>query len=103
VETRSAKHKAFGYRFWPHELKGEGFFIAVLKKDETESHSKQNHSSLSKATNKEIDLSEKYLLKDDWLFFKQKEIIRVIHKQWQNDISLLQKNLYFKKSRRAIG
>ena len=103
VETRSAKHKAFGYRFWPHKLKGEGFFITVLQKDETESHSKQNHSSLSKATNKEIDLSEKYLLKDDWLFFKQKEIIRVIHKQWQNDILLLQKNLYLKKAGVQLG
>jgi len=103
VETRSAKHKAFGYRFWPHKLKGEGFFIAVLKKDETESHSKQNHSSLSKATNIEINLSEKYLLKGDWLFFKQKEIIRVIHKQWQNDISFLQKNLYLKKAGVQLG
>lgn len=103
VETRSAKHKAFGYRFWPHKLKGEGFFIAVLKKDETESHSKQNRSSLSKATNIEINLSEKYLLKEDWLFFKQKEIIRVIHKQWQNDISFLQKNLYLKKAGVQLG
>jgi NOL1/NOP2/sun family putative RNA methylase len=103
VETKSPKNKAHGYRFWPHALKGEGFFIAALKKDETESYSKQNHSSLSKATNKEIDLSGKYLLKNDWLFFKQNEIIRVMHKQWQNDISLLQKNLYLKKAGVQLG
>ncbi|HEX5150234.1 MAG TPA: RNA methyltransferase [Parafilimonas sp.] len=103
VEARSAKHQAFGYRFWPHAVKGEGFFIAGLKKDEPESHIKQNHSSLLKATNKEIELLEKYLLKDDWLFFKQNEIIRVIHKQWQNDISLLQKNLYLKKAGVQLG
>ena len=103
VETRSRKHKAYGYRFWPHVLKGEGFFIAALKKDEPESYSKQNHSALSKATNKETDLSEKYLLKDDRLFFKQTEIIRVIRKQWQNDISLFQKNLYLKKAGVQLG
>jgi len=103
VETRSSKHKAYGYRFWPYALKGEGLFIAAFKKDESESHSRQNHSSLSKATNKEIDLLERYLLKDDWLFFKQNEIIRSIHKEWQYDISLLQKNLYLKKAGVQVG
>ncbi|MGJ1316761.1 methyltransferase RsmF C-terminal domain-like protein, partial [Sphingobacterium multivorum] len=30
--TSSNKHRAHGYRFYPHKLGGEGFFIAVLKK-----------------------------------------------------------------------
>jgi 16S rRNA C967 or C1407 C5-methylase (RsmB/RsmF family)/NOL1/NOP2/fmu family ribosome biogenesis protein len=32
VEVRSARHKAVGYRFFPDKLKGEGFFIACLRK-----------------------------------------------------------------------
>lgn len=32
VRTISEKHKGIGYRFLPHRLKGEGFFIAVLQK-----------------------------------------------------------------------
>ncbi|MGO1597380.1 MAG: methyltransferase RsmF C-terminal domain-like protein [Sphingobacterium sp.] len=30
-ETRSAKHQGHGYRFYPHQTKGEGFFISVLR------------------------------------------------------------------------
>ncbi len=31
-EVVSDKHQAFGYRFWPDKIKGEGFFIACFKK-----------------------------------------------------------------------
>ena len=33
VETCSEKHKAFGYRFFPDKVKGEGFFVSVFRKD----------------------------------------------------------------------
>lgn len=32
VETISKKHAAFGYRFFPDQVKGEGFFIAAFRK-----------------------------------------------------------------------
>ena len=32
VETQSANNKAFGYRFYPDKIKGEGFFIAAFRK-----------------------------------------------------------------------
>src|SRR6478609_4586581 len=32
VETRSAIQQAYGYRFYPNKLKGEGFFIAAFQK-----------------------------------------------------------------------
>jgi 16S rRNA C967 or C1407 C5-methylase (RsmB/RsmF family)/NOL1/NOP2/fmu family ribosome biogenesis protein len=31
VESRSPKHAAYGYRFYPHRLQGEGFFLAVFR------------------------------------------------------------------------
>ena len=34
VETVSEKEKAFGYRFYPDKVKGEGFFIAAFKKQQ---------------------------------------------------------------------
>lgn len=34
VETISAKHSAYGYRFWPDNVKGEGFFIACFRKSD---------------------------------------------------------------------
>jgi 16S rRNA C967 or C1407 C5-methylase (RsmB/RsmF family)/NOL1/NOP2/fmu family ribosome biogenesis protein len=102
-ETRSPKHRAFGYRFWPHKLKGEGFFIAAFQKDEAENYSKQNTQGLLKATNKEINLLKNYLAGNDFIFFKQQDILRAIHTQWNNDVALLQKNLYLKKAGVQLG
>lgn len=36
VETESDKHRGFGYRFFPHLLKGEGFFLACFRKKDGE-------------------------------------------------------------------
>ena len=46
---------------------------------------------------------QQYLIKDDWFFLKQQEIIRAVHSQWSNDINLLQKNLYLKKAGVQLG
>ncbi len=32
IESQSLRHHAYGYRFYPHLVKGEGFFVAVLRK-----------------------------------------------------------------------
>lgn len=32
VESRSTKHGATGYRFYPHRLQGEGFFLSIFRK-----------------------------------------------------------------------
>ena len=103
IETRSPKHTAYGYRFWPQLLKGEGFFIAAVQKNEDENNTRQSSLSLSAASNKEVNLLQQYLIKDDWLLFKQQEIIRAVHKQWNNDIAWLQKNLYLKKAGIQLG
>ncbi|MEP6681608.1 MAG: RNA methyltransferase [Parafilimonas sp.] len=102
-ETTSAKHNIPCYRFWPDKLKGEGFFITALQKTDDDNYSKQIHTGLLQATNKEVNFLQKYLVKTDWLFFKQQQIIRVIHKHWNNDIALLQKNLYLKKAGIQLG
>lgn len=97
-ETISEKHKAYGYRFWPYKLKGEGFFIAAVQKKEGGIPPKINNLKLSIAATKEINICKEFTLNGDFIFFKQNEIIRLIHKQWLNDIALLQKNFYLKKA-----
>jgi 16S rRNA C967 or C1407 C5-methylase (RsmB/RsmF family)/NOL1/NOP2/fmu family ribosome biogenesis protein len=103
IETISDKHKRYGYRFWPDKIKGEGFFISVLKKNEEGSSSKQHSNGLTAATGKEINILQPYITENDWLFFQQKEIIRVIQKQWNNDVAFLQKNLYLRKAGVQLG
>ena len=41
-ETVSDKHRAYGYRFWPDQLKGEGFFICCFRKENDEESSFRN-------------------------------------------------------------
>jgi 16S rRNA C967 or C1407 C5-methylase (RsmB/RsmF family)/NOL1/NOP2/fmu family ribosome biogenesis protein len=36
AETQSSKHNCFGYRFYPHLLQGEGFFLAMFQKGDEE-------------------------------------------------------------------
>ncbi len=38
VETQSTKAKGYGYRFFPHLLRGEGFFLACFRKKNAEHH-----------------------------------------------------------------
>lgn len=53
TETISAKHNAYGYRFWPDKVKGEGFFIACLRKTEGKENSeKQFRKSKTESLNK---------------------------------------------------
>jgi 16S rRNA C967 or C1407 C5-methylase (RsmB/RsmF family)/NOL1/NOP2/fmu family ribosome biogenesis protein len=103
VETTSHKHKCYGYRFWPDKIKGEGFFIAAFKKNEEPISSKQNGNALPAVSSKEVNWLQSYVTENDWQFFQQKEIIRVIQKQWNNDIAFLQKNLYLRKAGVQLG
>ena len=47
IETISTRHSAYGYRFWPDRIKGEGFFIACFRKQEGAAYV-SNHSKKSK-------------------------------------------------------
>ena len=103
VETISQKHKAFGYRFYPDKLKGEGLFIsAFIKQDGGSFFTSSNKLPL-------LSKSEESLWKD-WLnnpeelfLFKQKDTAIAIPATLQNEIALLQKHLYIKSAGTLLG
>jgi NOL1/NOP2/fmu family ribosome biogenesis protein len=103
VETKSDKRNAYGYRFFPDKVEGEGFFIAAFKKNEGEEmtfHSPQ----LASASKQEINIANDWIKENKNLFFfKQHENIIAIPLQWKQDISLLQKSLYIKKAGVTAG
>lgn len=103
TETKSPKHHAFAYRFWPYKLKGEGFFISALQKKDDTHHQLKKSSKPVSANAKEINYLQQYLIEDDWYFFKQQDIIRAVKKYWIEDIAWLQKNLYLKKAGIQLG
>jgi NOL1/NOP2/sun family putative RNA methylase len=102
VETISEKENSFGYRFYPDKIKGEGFFIAVFKKQKNEVIGKQQKVSkknLEFATAKEINVCQAFLKKAaDFFFIKQGEEIIAIPVHLQNDLISIQSSLYIKKA-----
>ena len=104
VETQSEQHKAFGYRFWPDKIKGEGFFIAAFKKNDGDSSNyKSRKNYLNKVSNKDAAIVLNYINDDDWLIFNHKENIRVINNNWKDDISILQENMHIRKAGINLG
>ncbi len=62
-ETISAKHRAYGYRFWPDQIMGEGFFIACFRKGNDEEPSFRNPK---KTVLEKLTRNEESML-SDWL------------------------------------
>ena len=107
VETQSATHNAYGYRFYPDKVKGEGFFIAAFRKGGMENGEwrvGKNKSKLEKLTAKEMDVVTSYLKDASGFFFiKQNEEAIAIPKQFENDLAAIQSALYIKKAGVRLG
>ncbi len=103
IESQSDRHNAYGYRFYPDKTKGEGFFISAFTKNEG-SDSVQFSSSIPSLSNREMNVIKKWLKNDERIFFfRQKENILALDRQWMTDISFLQKHLYIRKAGINIG
>ena len=105
VETQSAKQNAWGYRFYPGRVKGEGLFAACLKKKE---HAAQLPSFKIKANQKlssrELDIIKQYINEPDgFYFFKVTDDWLAIDQKHQDSLDTLQRHLYLKKSGLRIG
>lgn len=70
VEVESSRAKAFGYRFFPHKVKGEGFFIAAFKKKGAHAETRLKGARLEKATAKETSIVQPWLATTDFELFK---------------------------------
>jgi 16S rRNA C967 or C1407 C5-methylase (RsmB/RsmF family)/NOL1/NOP2/fmu family ribosome biogenesis protein len=103
VEVETKMRKAYCYRFFPDKVKGEGFFIAVFRKNEGGNfffHSKP----ISNASNQEINLSNEFVKREKDLFFlKKNENLIAIRSQWKEDVAILQKSAYLRKAGVTIG
>ena len=104
VETQSPDKKAYGYRFYPDKLKGEGFFIAVFKKKTGVDTVRLKEQILPQPSKKELQMIDSFLpVPDIFTLFKQGESIRAIKKEWLSDLQVLAKYLYIKKAGIEIG
>lgn len=104
VETLTNK-TTYGYRFFPHLLKGEGFFISAFKKPgELNTHSSRSKNNLEKANSKELVLLSEICKTDsNNTIIKQKENFFLINAMIENNIGLLSKHLNIRKKGTFIG
>lgn len=112
VETVSKNENRFGYRFYPHKVKGEGFFLAAFKKPFTEAVVTEIKNQKPKAKNKkdalvsnnEVQVLKSYLSNThDFFFIKQHEDVIALPVHLENELVIIQSALYIKKGGVKLG
>ncbi len=105
VNTFSENQKAAGYRFYPDQVKGEGFFIAAFKK-KTASHTftHRKNAVIAKPAKQELEqLLSFFPLTEGYQVFKQADQFRAIPLKWMEDMAILAGSLYIKKAGIEMG
>ena len=106
VETNAAHESAWGYRFYPDKLKGEGFFLAAFRHTGESTDRKQSlkKTKLTMPSASEMEAC-RHLLHDrsQLTYFKWLDEVFVVPSSWQDDMALLQSILYVKKSGIKLG
>jgi 16S rRNA C967 or C1407 C5-methylase (RsmB/RsmF family)/NOL1/NOP2/fmu family ribosome biogenesis protein len=105
VETESPNTKAFGYRFYPGKVKGEGLFAACLRKKESSGGlSNFKNNGQQKLPAKEMDIVRGYINDaDSFYFFKVNEDWLAMNREHKESLNILHRHLYIKKSGVRIG
>jgi 16S rRNA C967 or C1407 C5-methylase (RsmB/RsmF family)/NOL1/NOP2/fmu family ribosome biogenesis protein len=119
VETISNQAGAFGYRFYPDKVSGEGFFLAVIQKkqpvDSLKSNkysalypskcshankSNKNPARISKSAEQKI---QQWMKTDALEYIPIGDCIHALAPGLANDLELLKNNLYLKKAGIRVG
>ena len=104
VETQSEEKAAYGYRFYPYLIKGEGFFIAAFTKQEGGAAGYYPEQKLIAPNKQEQEAINNFIpLHQPFSFFKQGEAIKTITTELFPELQVLAKQLYIKKAGIEIG
>lgn len=106
VPVESARHKAYGYRFFPDKVKGEGFFIAVLKKKDGGQRLLKNPKKtvLQQATKKDMAVLQPWILPDSPLqYWQQGERLMVFPAMLEKELLMIAAGLYIRKAGVVMG
>lgn len=104
VTTQSLQYQAWGYRFYPYLVKGEGFYLAAFKQQQDLYGGRLKESSLTKLSKPEIASLQPYIKNDQSAaYFKQNNAIRRVPESFYSNIQELAGRLYIKKAGIEIG
>ena len=105
VESQSARG-GYGYRFYPDKLKGEGFFIAAVRKVDggTFTYPRSKKQGLEKLSRKEASALRPWIAeKAPLFFFRHDDMVRALPAALAEDLSYLQSFCYLKKAGVLLG
>ncbi|MFL5753761.1 MAG: methyltransferase RsmF C-terminal domain-like protein [Bacteroidia bacterium] len=103
-ETTSEKQKAYGYRFYPDKVKGEGFFIACFRKKNEEENPRYKKNNLLKPARSEYELIRPWVDGiNEKLLFKNGDDFYLMHSGHEEELNFLSSQLYIKKSGVSLG
>ncbi|MTI29810.1 methyltransferase RsmF C-terminal domain-like protein [Xanthovirga aplysinae] len=96
--TAVEEKSQYSYHFYPHQNKGEGFFLTVLRKkgewQPPSTKKKSKKSLLQKASKQEQQALNGWLKNEDpWAFIKHKDTLKAFPKEKLTQIEKLYKNL----------
>ena len=102
VEATTSESGLVGYRFFPHLVKGEGFFIAAFSKKESSGTIKAPKFK-SKQEKVAKEQAEFLIDKKEWLCIQHKDDYVAIEKGHEADHQILSQYLYLRKVGVALG
>lgn len=105
VESQSEKG-GYGYRCYPDKLKGEGFFIAAVRKEDgdTFTYPKSKRQGVEKLSRKETEELKRWVKEGEaLLFFRHEDTVRALPSAFVEDLSYLQSFCYLKKAGVLLG
>lgn len=106
VEVQSDRHKAFGYRFFPDQVKGEGFFISCFRRQEghTATVKPPKRSLLQKLSKNDTAIVQPWLQTAIPVqLWKQKDMLFAFPAALEKDLLTIVDNLYVKQAGTALG
>jgi NOL1/NOP2/fmu family ribosome biogenesis protein len=105
VESQSEKG-GYGYRFYPDKVKGEGFFIAAVRKEDggTFTYPKSRRQGIERLSRKETEELNRWVKGEEaLLFFRHEDTVRALPAVLMEDLAYLQSFCYLKKAGVLLG
>ncbi|MEN9951343.1 MAG: hypothetical protein RLY85_2095 [Bacteroidota bacterium] len=102
VESITTGHQAFGYRFYPDKLKGEGFFCAILRKSSPDAGGVVSPMRLPASLSPTL-FSSWLAIQDEWFFFEKEEDVYGCDAVNAQDLFLIRSHLRIRKSGLRLG
>jgi 16S rRNA C967 or C1407 C5-methylase (RsmB/RsmF family)/NOL1/NOP2/fmu family ribosome biogenesis protein len=106
IETKSAEKGAYGYRFFPDKLKGEGLYIACFRKNDggPQIDIRPKKHKISKISAAEKSVMQPWIKENAAVnFYKNDDEVYAFPASKEDDLIMVQSNLYIKKAGVPVG